>query len=336
VPKWQQEYGWYFFDPNVDGNVNVVQRGGGASDRFHVPWHVAAVASARTGVAAGHLDLSAGSAQLPVTETGAGATFADVYLLGTRSPKGPGTEADIRAVGARSFTGASIDGVPAGVPTGTDALAGLTWLQFLTFDDEPTEPVEFGVVTHGIRNTTETQEIDVLIDVGADGIVADPAIGADALLVKLPFANFGAVCLFVLPSTFDVCDALYFPDYSNYNSSVTGLPVDARALGLSNANPALSYQVYVFTGVFAGDVPALTFDVAGAFDPATGTYDLVLDATDPALTFSPQVVRGFFGGGAGPVDVAVGSAQAGDDPGILVVFPNNPPGRQARVVSTTT
>lgn len=336
VPTWQQELGWYFFNPNVDGNVNFVQRGGGGKDRFHVPWHVSALASSQTDVGTKHLDLSGGSAELSITETGAAETYADLYILGAKSPKGSATEGDIRAVGARSFTGSIIDGVPEGVPTGTDALAGLTWREFLTFDDEPTEPVEFGVVTHGVRNTTETQEIDIVIDIGADGVVADPQIGGDALLVKLPFGNFGAVCLFHLPSAFDACDALYFPDYSNYNSTLTGLPVDARALGLTTANPKLSYQVFVFTGVFAGDVPELTFDVAGAFDPTTGTYDLQLNATHPPLVFSPQVVGGFFGAGAGPVDVSVGSAVPGEDPRILVVFPNNPPGRQARVVSTST
>ncbi len=334
VPTWQQEYGWYFYNPNVDGNLNFVQRGGGGRDRFHVPWHVSALATAATEVSPRRLDLTGGSAELAFPEAGAGRTYADLYVLGTRDRKGPGTEGDIAAVGARSFTGASIDGVAEGVPTGTDALAGITWQEFLTFDDEPTEPVEFGVVTHGVRNTTETQEIDVVIDVGADGVIADPLIGGDALLVKLPFGNFGAVCLFLLPSAFDACDALYFPDYSNYNSQITGLPVDAQALGLSDASPLLAYQVYAFTGVFAGDVLELTFDVAGDFDPATGTYDLVLNAADPALTFSSQVIRGFFGGPAGPVDVAVGSAGPGDDPRILAVFPNNPPGDQWAVVRT--
>jgi len=336
VPTWQQEYGWYFYNPNVDGVVSFVQRDGGGRDRFHVPWHVSALATAATDASPRRLDLTGGSAELAFPEAGAGRSSADLYLLGTRDPKGPGTEADIAAVGVRSFTGSTIDGVAEGVPTGTDALAGITWQEFLTFEDVPTEPIEFGVVTHGVRNTTETQEIDVVIDVGADGVLADPLIGGDALLVKLPGGNFGAVCLFLLPSSFESCDALHFPDYSNYNSTVTGLPVDAQALGLSDANPMVAYQVIAATGVFAGDVPEFTFDVAGAFDPATGTYDLVLDATDPALTFSSQVVHGFFGGPAGPIDVAVGSAVPGEDLGILVLFPNNPPGDQWRVVRTTT
>jgi hypothetical protein len=47
-------------------------------------------------------------------------------------------------------------------------------------------------------------------------------------------------------------------------------------------------------------------------------------------------VDGFFGGGNGPVTVDVGSAAAGDDPGILALFPNNAPNDQHRVVTTST
>jgi hypothetical protein len=76
--------------------------------------------------------------------------------------------------------------------------------------------------------------------------------------------------------------------------------------------------------------------VAGAIDPATGTYGATLDVTDPALTFSTAVVGGFWGGGRGPVTVDAGSAGSGDDPSILVVFPNNAPDRQHSIIDTAT
>ena len=73
-------------------------------------------------------------------------SYADLYLLGTTDPAQGRNEADLIAVGARSFTGNTIDGTAEGVPTGDGRdLRGLTWLEFLTSDDEPTEPVEIGV-----------------------------------------------------------------------------------------------------------------------------------------------------------------------------------------------
>ena len=74
----------------------------------------------------------------------------------------------------------------------------------------------------------------------------------------------------------------------------------------------------------------------GRHDPSTGTYGPTLDVTNPALTFDPLVVAGFFGGGSSPVSVDAGSAGAGDNPGILAVFPNNAPDDQHAIVTTTT
>ena len=335
VPKWQQLYGWYYFNPNVDGNVNIVQTDG-KDDAFHVPWHASALATADTDVGVGNLDLTGGAGVLPIVEGGFGLNYADLYLLGATSPEDIGGEADIAAIGARTFVGAQVDGVAEGLPEGTDPLAGLTFLEFVTQVDEPTELIEFVVQSHDPHNNSDTQEVDVLIDVGADGNFSDDTIGADAMLILLPgTGSGGTVCLFDLPSTFEACDATYFAHYSIYNSDLVGLPVDAGALGLTNGQHALSYQVVSCTGVFAGDVPESTCDVAGDVDPDTG-YVPTLDVTDPALVFGNQVVGGFWKGPEGDVDVSVGSAAAGDDPGILVVFPNNTPGDMGTVVTTGT
>lgn len=94
------------------------------------------------------------------------------------------------------------------------------------------------------------------------------------------------------------------------------------------------------TGEFSGDVPVSACDVAGAFDSAAGTYQPRLNATDPALAISPLVCGGFWHGGAcageSPAAVEVGSAGPGDDPSILVLFPNNAPGRSYDVVTSST
>jgi subtilisin family serine protease len=336
VPPWQQQYGWYFFSPNVDGNVDIVEKGKGG-DELHVPWHVAALAVSDTSVSPGSLDLTGGPAQLDVNLDGFGLGYADLFLLGGTDPADGNGDADLVAAGVRTFTGSSIDGTPEGVPTGTDPLAGLTWLEFLTSASTPSEPIEFVAATSREHNITETTEVDVLIDLGADGVFADPNLGADAILVKFAEGGTGITCLFTLPSDFGACDAEYFQDYSNYNAGLWGIPVDAGALGLSDAEPLLSYSVVACTGVYAGDLPDdVVCDSIGEIDPVTGTYPTTIDVTDPPLTFSTNVVGGFWGGPSGPVSVAVGSAGPGDDPSILAVFPNNHPADQHATLTTST
>ncbi len=336
----EQEYGWYYFHPNVDGSVVIQQSRGGRADTLRVPWHIAPLAASESSLSDADLDLTGGPTVVTMdTAPAPGVDFADVYHLGTTDPQRSLGEEDIVAVGARTFTGPTINGTASGLPTGTDALAGIDWITFLTQNDEPTEPVEFVVQTAGVHNTTETLEIDVAIDVGADGVFADAELQADYLVVKTPDAG-GNVCVYdlSLADPFADCAALYFADYSNYNANVAGLVVDAGTIGLSTGTSNFSYQVTACTGRFAGDDPAQICDAAGAFDDATGTYDLLFDATAPPLAVSPSVCGGFFGGTdcAGGITVDVGSAGAGDDPTLLAIFPNNVPSRSPTLVTTST
>lgn len=272
---------------------------------------------------------------------GAGIDYADLYQLGATDPVASTSEEDVTAIGARSFTGADLeDGHASGAPGGADALGGIGWQEFLTNESSPDEPVEFGVQTAAIHNTTETEEVDVLVDAGADGVFADSELRADYLIVKEAAAG-GQVCVFdlSLADPFDECAASYFPDYTNYDGNLFGLAVDAGAIGLSNADPELSYQVVACTGALSGDVPIPVCDTAGGFDAGAGTYTAKLDAADPALDVSPQVCAGFWAGGAcnatNPIEVDRGSAGPSEDPRILALFPNNPPSRQPTVVTTS-
>jgi len=341
ISELEQEFGWYYFHPNMDGTVQVRQSGR-PRDVLRVPWHVAPLATSDNGLSETSLDVSVDPATMELTEgTAAGVSYADLYQLGSTDPAGSHGEEDIVAVGARSFTGATIDGVPEGLPTGIDELAGISWLDFLTDGDTPEEPVEIGVQTWGVHNVTESLEVDVLIDAGADGVFADEELQADYLAVKLA-APGGEVCLFdlSLPDPFDDCAALYFPDYSNYNSNLVGLVLDAQAIGLVDGESDFAYRVEACTGAFSGDVPEAVCDSAGEFDTDTGTWDLVFDAADPALVIDPLVCKGFWDGGdcdgANPITVSAGSAGAGDDPSILALFPNDAPHRTATIVETTT
>jgi minor extracellular serine protease Vpr len=339
IEEFEQEYGWYYFHPNMDGTVRIAQ-GGSPSDTLRVSWHVAPLATADNGLSESSLDLTGGPATMEMTEgPAAGRSYGDLYLLGTTDDAGSRGEEDIVAVGARSFTGNTINGDPEGEPTGTDELAGFTWIEFLTNGDEPTEPVEFGVQTWGVHNVSETLEVDVLVDAGADGVFADPALMADYLVVKL--AEPGApVCVFDLSQGTDDCAQTYFPDYNNYNGNLIGVAVDAQAIGLSTGQSELAYRVEACTGTFSGDVPGFVCDSAGEFDEGTGTWNLTLNATDPALDIAPLVCQGFWDGGdcdaGGAITVTQGSAGPGDNPSILALFPNNAPSPSPVIVETTT
>jgi hypothetical protein len=338
----EQEFGLYYFHPNVDGTVKVVQDDPHA-DTLKVTWHTAPLAASRTGVSTDSLDLTGGPATLTTTasQPSAGTDWADLYLLGGTDPVNSTGEEDIVAAGARSFTGDTIDGEPSGVPDGEDPLGGIAWQDFLTNDNTPTEPVEFGVQTAAVHNTTESLEVDVKVDAGADGVFADPDMQADYLVVKQTGAG-GIVCVYDLsqPDPFAECTEDYFADYSNYNSNLVGLVVDASAIGLSDQTHTLAYQVTACTGRFSGDVPGTFCDSTGSIDGDTGTWNMTLDATDPALDISPLVCGGFWGtdpcDAGDPIDVSTGSAGPGDDPSILVLFPDNHPSRTPTIVNTTT
>ena len=218
-----------------------------------------------------------------------------------------------------------------------DEFFGISWLDFLTDDNTPDEPVEIGVQTWGVHNVTETLEVDVLIDAGADGVFADAELQADFLAVKLA-APGGEVCVFaVLPSTFEECDALYFPDYSNYNSNLVGLVLDAQTIGLVDGESDFAYSVDGVHGDVLRRRAGTVCDTAGEFDTDSGTWDLVFDAADPALVIDPIVCKGFWDGGdcdgANPITRRPrlrGPGRRPVDPGPVPERPAAPHGRGRR------
>lgn len=328
----EQEYGWYFFNGNMDGLVKIAQKKHGR-DKLTIPWHVVPLAAGNTSVEEDSLDLTSGPKSLTVTGNGAGLDHADAYLLGAQDELGTRGEEDVTLVGARSFVGTSVDGTAEGVPDQGDPLLGLTWIDFLTNTDAPTEPVEFVLQSYGNRNTTESLEVDVLIDTGADGIFADPELQADFLAVKLPFDS--TVCLFdlSLADPFEDCAASYFPDYSNYNANVLGVVVDAQAIGLSDATSEVSYSLEACNYTYEFPV----CDGAGGLDDTGTTWAATLNVTAPALDFEPAVCGGFFGDpSCDSIEVSTGSAGPGDDPLILMIFPNNDSADSAAIVQTQT
>ncbi len=328
-------FGWYAFLGNTDGVIQIKESGTSGTDKFGVPWHVVPMSASDDSATVQDLDLASGSASFGINNVGAGTSEADIYQLGdAEGNDGSHGEEDLTAIGARSFTGASIDGTAADLPTGTDPLLGLSWTEFLSNADTITEPIEFGAATYALHNTTETLEVDVAIDSGADGVFADPTLKADYLLVKTPLGS--DVCLYDLSqqSPFDQCVKTYSQDYSYYNSAVIGLPVNATDIGLADSRSKLAYSVTACTGRFSGDVPAEFCDTLGDIDPATGTYGPTLDATHPALKTSVLTCGGFFGGrDCSPADsVTVTRGTAPADAALLLLFPNNPARRSYEVL----
>ena len=197
ITEAEQEFGWYYIHPNMDGTIQVNQsgnptdvlrlRGTGCRWRRPITGSTRPAWTSHGWSRRAHADRGAA----------AGTSYADLYNLGTTDPAESRGEEDIVAVGARSFAGSTIDGDAEGTPPGDDAFAGIDWLSFLSDDTAMVEPVEVGVQTWNIHNVTETLEVDVLIDVGADGVFADEDLQADYLAVKQA-APLGEVCLFDL------------------------------------------------------------------------------------------------------------------------------------------
>ncbi len=338
ISEADQENGLYYFLGTQDGVAKITESEGPTKNKFFVTWGVVPGATSDNSLSTDSLDLSGGSDEMNLVEgPAAGVSQADLYNLGYEDDELTRNEADIVAVGARSFTGPSVEDATAeGVPGGSDAFAGIGFLDFIADPDPPSEPIEFGVQASRIHNTTETLQVDVLVDVGADGVFAgdDEGLQGDYLISK-PAAAGGEVCVFDLsqPDALDDCAETYFADYSNYNSNLTGLVVSAGDLGLTDADSAFSYGVTACTGTFSGDIPGQICDSAGEVDPDTGTYDAEFDPIDPPLAIDPLVCKGFWGGpdcdSANPIEVT------GDPgPSVLALFPNNAPSRTPTIVST--
>ena len=166
--------------------------------------------------------------------------------------------------------------------------------------------------TAGVHNTTETLEVDVKIDAGADGVFADPDLQADYLVVKTPDAG-GNVCVYDLSMRRSVRDR------ARSSTSPTTRTTTATWSGSSwtpaaSGSPRASRRSPTRSRRAPGGSPATCRHSSATrpagFDATTGTYDAALNAIDPALDISPLVCGGFWGGGAcsnaNPVEVLHG------------------------------
>ncbi len=160
----------------MDGTVRVTQSGT-PSDVLRLPWHVAPLATSDNGLSRPTPLDSHGRPGHDRADRGRGGGRLVRRPLPARSDRcGREPRRGRHRRGRRPLLHGRHDrrdrrGAPVG---GVDEFArASTWLEFLTDDNEPTEPVEIGVQTWGVHNVTETLEVDVLIDAGADGVFAD-------------------------------------------------------------------------------------------------------------------------------------------------------------------
>jgi hypothetical protein len=97
--------------------------------------------------------------------------------------------------------------------------------------------------------------------------------------------------------------------------------VNARAIGLTNASPRLSYRVVACSDLFSGDVPLPVCDEAGGMK--NGTYKAKVDVTDPSLDLNRWFCGGFWSDtGCGRGFEVEEGAKFGPSK-LLLVFPNN-------------
>ena len=196
--------------------------------------------------------------------------------------------------------------------------------------------------TWGVHNVTETLEVDVLIDAGADGVFADEELQADYMAVKLAArVARSASSTSPLPAPFDECAASVLRRLQQLQQQPrrVGGGCSGDRVGRRRVRARVPAST-ACTGTFSGDVPGTVCDTAGEIDGDSGTWNLVFDAADPALVIDPLVCKGFWDGGdcddIDPIDVSVGTAGTDDDPSILALFPNDGPHRTATVVETNT
>jgi subtilisin family serine protease len=325
--------GWYSRQRALDGGLTIHQSENGR-DVMRVPWHVVVLAASDVESSAPSFAVKRGSGSVKLdARPSAGTAAADAYLLGGKDGGGDigVPEADVSHFGVRSYTGRRIGDGPRGLPSETDAHSGATWKQFLTANDELREPIEFLVRTRRSHQTTETLEISVAIDVGADGEFESSVYKADYLAVKLPFRDGTCVYDMSLERPFRTCKQSYLSDYSRYNSNLTGIVVNAKAIGLTNSASRLSYRVVACSDSYSGDVALPVCDTAGGMKE--GTYKAKVDVTDPSLDLNRWFCGGFWSntGCSSGFKVEPG-AQFGPSK-LLLIFPNND---FARNVATAT
>ncbi|MGH2755597.1 MAG: S8 family serine peptidase [Actinomycetota bacterium] len=333
ISQERQLDGWYATHRNIDGAV-VVRQSRRGRDKLRVPWHVVPIAASDMDGARSSVDFNRGRGSVALEGgASAGRASVDAYILGGKDETGDTIvgEADITHFGVRSFAGRSIGDGPRGLPDKEDVHSGLRWKQFVTAHDKISEPVEFLIRTERTHATTDTMEVSVAIDTGADGVFASDRYKADYVATKLPFTEGTCVYDMSLDRPFRTCKETYLSDYSRYNSSLTGIVVDARAIGIRKKRSRLSYSVVACSDLFSGDVPLPVCDDAGAM--RGGTHRAKVDVTAPPVKLN----RWFCGGFWSDVGCAMGfEAKPGSKFGrdrLLLAFPNNDAERNVAVVS---
>jgi hypothetical protein len=219
-------------------------------------------------------DVKSGAVSVKLSNAGAKvAANADFYALGLRGTPQGAAPFDIRAVGVQSFPISATDNL-----------------------------LVFAVNTFQRFNTAAVAEVDIEIDSNGDGKPDYRVISYDLGLLNTGSFN-GQVAVVVLNLSTGAIRVRYLAVAPTDGSTLL-LPVRASDLGLSAANPRLSYQ-------------AVSFNSAGGVNAVPGTAKF--------NAFAPSITTGDFvtlaPGARSAVPIAINAAEFARTPalGVMVV-----------------
>jgi len=133
-----------------------------------------------------------------------------------------------------------------------------------SFDNDGDKLVVFAVNSWDRWGNAASNEFDVLVDTNADGTPDYAVFSADSGLIRSGDAN-GTAEVFVYEIATDDLSASGYLAQAPTDSSTILLPVDASALGLTEASGAFSYTVESSSSAYAGEEDA--FAGSAAYNP---------------------------------------------------------------------
>lgn len=255
---------WYGKLIQTFGFIEIKRRG--TKQVATVPWHAVLRPVSQVSAALSET----GSVIFSSSSSGIGPS-AEIYPFATADPAGDNLfpEADIRAIGVRSFTGTFIGDGPESLPSLLDPLRHNGWIDYVQGGGLLDEPVSFVVATAGMHEILSTMTVRIYVDTGGDGIYVDDELRADHVIEK-EYGDASGWC--VRDLLFDDGCSSYRGAFPMYLSHATGVVVDAAELGLSDETPEFSFRIEACSDGFSGDVFDPVCDEAGSTAPGAPAF----------------------------------------------------------------
>ena len=206
-----------------------------------------------------------------------------------------------RSARARSRARTPGTASPRACPTGTDEFGGISWLDFLADPDAPASRSS-SASRPPASTTPPRRSRSTCSSTPRRRRLRRRRRGHPGRLPGRQAGGAGRRGLRVRPRrspiALDDCAATYFADYSNYNSNLVGLVVDAEDIGLDQAEPEARLPGDRLHRAVLRRRPGPVLRHRGRVDAAPASTRRGSTSTNPALEIDPLVCRGFWGGGA--------------------------------------